>query len=162
FTHTQHCCDALVSLAGWKNSSPARRRLLLMAVLTHDFGKPSTTVRAERRQVMRWLSPGHEAAGGPLAETFLRRIGAPLDLIDYVGPLVMNHLVHHHGPKSEFGDSQVRRLARRLAPATIDDLSLVMSADSFGRPPLYSPETINLIEKLRAKSRQLEISSSAP
>ena len=97
-----------------------------------------------------------------MAEAFLVRIGAPLGLADYVRPLVVDHLIHHHGPKSEFGDTQVRRLARRLSPATIDDLALVMTADSFGRPPLYSPETHNLIEKLRAKSRLLDLAARAP
>jgi tRNA nucleotidyltransferase (CCA-adding enzyme) len=162
FTHTQHCCDALVRLAPWQTAAPERRRRLLLAVLAHDFGKPSTTVHAVRHDVRRWISPGHEAAGGPLAETFLRRIGAPLELAAHVRPLVVDHLVHHRGPKSEFGDTQVRRLASRLAPATIDDLALVMTADSFGRPPLTSPDTMNLIEKLRAKSRQLEIAAQAP
>ncbi len=162
FTHTQHCCDALVRLPSWAKLPFERRRLLLLAVLAHDFGKPATTVYAPRRDVLRWISPGHEAAGAPVSSAFLARIGAPHDLEPYIVPLVVNHLVHHHGPKSEFGDSQVRRLARRLAPATIDDLALVMMADTFGRPPLYSPQTINLIEKLKAKSRLLELSSQAP
>lgn len=162
FNHTQHCCDALVKLQPWKSADSHRRRFLLFAVLTHDLGKPSTTIRSHRREVVRWTSAGHEAAGGPIAEAFLVRIGAPVGLADYVRPLVVDHLIHHHGPKSEFGDTQVRRLARRLSPATIDDLALVMTADSFGRPPLYSPETHNLIEKLRAKSRLLDLAARAP
>lgn len=162
FTHTQHCCDALVRLPEWQESPSFRRRFLLLAVLAHDFGKPMTTIRAERRDVMRWTSPGHEAAGGPLADSFLQRIGAPSDIADYVRPLVVSHLVHHHGPQSEFGDTQVRRLARRLEPATIDDLALVMRADSLGRPPLYSPDTHALIHKLQAKSRLLKLADSAP
>ena len=40
-------------------------------MLAHDFGKPATTVYAERRGQLRWISPGHESAGAPLAETFL-------------------------------------------------------------------------------------------
>lgn len=146
----------------WQESSRERRRILLFAVLAHDFGKPSTTAQVIKRDILRWTSPGHEAAGEPFAISFLQRIGAPQAIIDPVVPLVVNHLVHHRGPKSEFGDTQVRRLAQRIAPATIDDLALVMLADSFGRPPLYSPETINLIEKLKAKSRALAIASQAP
>ena len=162
FVHTQHCCDALCRMPLWKESDTERRRVLLLAVLAHDFGKPSTTVRVIKRDILRWTSPGHEAAGEPLAISFLQRIGAPQATIGHVVPLVVNHLVHHRGPKSEFGDTQVRRLAQRIVPATIDDLALVMLADSFGRPPLYSPETINLIEKLKAKSRALAIASQAP
>ena len=62
-THTGHCLDALVGLEGWKSSPAARRRLLTFAVLAHDFGKPPTTQHAERRGALRWVSPGHEAAG---------------------------------------------------------------------------------------------------
>ena len=35
FTHTAHCCDALVQLDAWQNASAERRRQLLFAVLAH-------------------------------------------------------------------------------------------------------------------------------
>jgi tRNA nucleotidyltransferase (CCA-adding enzyme) len=162
FTHTEHCLDALAGMPEWCAAGTERRRLLMFAVLAHDFGKPSTTVHAERRGVMRWTSPGHESAGGPLTESFLRRIGAPLGLTPPTVALVVSHLVHHHGARGDFTDSQVRRLARRLDPATIDDLALVMMADSLGRPPLRSPETLGLIGKLRARATTLTLEKSAP
>ncbi len=162
FTHTQHCLDALVGLDGWRASDAGRRRTLTLAVLAHDFGKPATTVRAERRGVMRWTSAGHEGAGSPFAEAFLRRIGAPLELTDPVCALVVHHLAHHHGKAGGFSDSQVRRLARKLAPATIEDLALVMGADSRGRPPLDPTEDLALIDTLRARAQELEIQSAAP
>jgi tRNA nucleotidyltransferase (CCA-adding enzyme) len=161
-THTGHCLDALVTLEGWTGSQPDRRRLLTFAVLAHDFGKPSTTERAERRGAIRWISPGHEAAGGPLAEAFLRRIGAPLELDPPVKALVVHHLAHHHGNHGDFSDTQVRRLARKLAPATIDDLALVMAADSLGRPPLPASEILSLIERLRSRAAALALESAAP
>ena len=61
--------------------------------------------------------------------------------------LVVNHLAHHHG-QATFSDASVRRLARRLAPATITELAAVMRADSNGRPPLTSPETHARIDEL--------------
>lgn len=161
FTHTQFCLDALVALKEWQDSDAARRRLLMLAVLAHDFGKPATTERAEKRGQLRWISPGHEAAGGPLTETFLRRIGAPLELTAPTGALVIHHLAHHHG-RTEFTDTSVRRLARKLAPATIDDLAVVMRADHAGRPPLSSPETLARIDQLQAKARALALEKSAP
>lgn len=161
FTHTQHCLDALVALPDWTASAPERRRLLMFAVLAHDFGKPSTTARAEKRGAMRWVSPGHEAAGGPLTASFLRRIGAPLDYHPPVSALVVHHLAHHHG-QAEFSDASVRRLARKLAPATIDDLAAVMRADANGRPPLESPEIHGRIDELVAKANALRVADSAP
>ncbi len=159
--HTKYCLDALVRLPEWLQGDPLRRRYLMLAVLAHDFGKPSTTTRVERRGTLRWTSPGHEEAGGPLAETFLRRIGAPLQLLDWVRPLVVHHLAHHHG-QAEFTDSAVRRLARKLAPATIDELCVVMKADDLGRPPLLSPDTGFRISALRAKAHALAVQDCAP
>ena len=160
-THTKLCLDALARLPEWRQSDPVSRRTLMLAVLTHDFGKPSTTVRVEKHGAPRWMSPGHEEAGGPLAEAFLRRIGAPLQLIDWVRPLVVHHLAHHRG-QAEFTDSAVRRLARKLAPATIDELCVVMKADHLGRPPLVSPETENRIQALHDKAHALAVQETAP
>lgn len=161
FTHTQHCLDALVALRDWQESDPARRRLLTLAVLAHDFGKPATTARAEKRGAIRWVSPGHEAAGGEPAKAFLRRIGAPLELGEGVCPLVIYHLAHHHS-QGEFTDNSVRRLARKLAPATIDDLAAVMRADANGRPPIQSPEIHARIDELVARAAALRIADAAP
>lgn len=161
FTHTQHCLDALVSLVDWQESGTARRRLLMFAVLAHDFGKPATTQYAEKRGTMRWLSPGHESAGGEPAKAFLRRIGAPLELDTPVCALVVSHLAHHHG-QSELSDSSVRRLARKLAPATIDDLAAVMRADANGRPPIKSPDVHGLIDALVTKAHALQLAAAAP
>ncbi len=159
--HTQYCLDALVALPAWQNAGRQRRCTLMFAVLAHDFGKPSTTRHAEKRGRLRWISPGHEAAGGPLADAFLRRIGAPLEFDAPVRALVINHLAHHHG-QAEFTDTSVRRLARRLAPATIDELAAVMRADSNGRPPLRSPDTHARINELAAKAQALALQNSAP
>jgi tRNA nucleotidyltransferase (CCA-adding enzyme) len=133
----------------------------MFGVLAHDFGKPATTVRAQKRGQLRWTSPGHEAKGGPIAEAFLVRIGAPLDVAPVVAKLVVHHLAHHHG-QTEFTDTAVRRLARKLAPATIDDLALIMRSDSNGRPPLPAHEIHQRIDELVARAHALELASAAP
>ncbi len=162
FDHTGYCLESLVKLPAWRDAGPVKRRLLSFAVLTHDFGKPSTTKRMERRGVMRWTSLGHEAAGAAPAGHFLATLGAPQDLATEVGPLVMHHLAHHHSRNGLYTDTQVRRLARKLIPATIDDLCTVMIADSRGRPPLHSPDVLAYIERLRARARQLSLQHAAP
>ncbi len=161
FTHTQHCCDALVRLPAWQEAPSSRRRMLMFATLTHDVGKPSTTRQSEHQGRMRWRSLGHEAAGRPIADAFLQRIGAPHTIIECVRPLVVLHLAHHHGG-GDFSDTHIRRLARKLFPSTIDDLCAVMIADSLGRPPLNGSETLVLIEKLRTRAHQLSIRQSPP
>lgn len=159
FTHTQLCLDALVQLADWKSSAlPA---VLTFAVLAHDFGKPATTQRVEKNAKLRWTSPGHASKGGPLAETFLRRIGAPLSFDVPVRALVENHHAHDRA-NMPFSDSSVRRLALRLVPATIHDLAAVMRADSRGRPPLPSEETDRRISELVVQATSLEFEQRAP
>ena len=160
FVHTGHCLDALVRLPAWRDAAAPRRRVLTFGVLAHDFGKAGTTHQADRRGRIRWISPGHEAAGGEPTEAFLRRIGAPLDLAGHVVPLVINHLAHHHGP-GPLRDTTVRRLARKIEPATLDDLLAVMVADHLGRPPLASPEALRRIDELRAAAQRLAIEHAA-
>lgn len=161
FVHTQHCLDALVGLPAWRQAEVPTRRILSLSVLAHDFGKSGTTQQAERRGRVRWVSPGHESAGGPLAEKFLQRIGAPLDLVNYVRPLVVNHLAHHDA-NNQFRDTTIRRLARKLEPATLDELIAVMMADHLGRPPLVSEEAFSRIEQLREAAQRLALEHAAP
>jgi len=160
-THTNHCLDALAALPTWLEGTAHTRRVLMFSVLAHDFGKAITTKQAERRGQLRWVSPEHEAAGGPLVESFLARIGAPHELITFVRPLVMNHLLHHD-QQPAFRDTTVRRLARKIQPATLDDLLAVMQADHLGRPPLVPQETVRRIEQLRSAAQRLALEHSAP
>ena len=76
--------------------------------------------------------------------------------------LVVHHLLHHQGSRSVYTDTQIRRLARRLMPATIEDLCEVMSADANGRPPLSPRESLRLIAILRTRSQELAVSEAAP
>jgi tRNA nucleotidyltransferase (CCA-adding enzyme) len=157
FKHTCHCLDALVQLPEWQVADPESRTVLLLAMLAHDFAKPQTTQKVVKNGRVRIISPGHEEAGGELAETFLGRINAPLMIRSRVGPLVTHHLAH----LNPITDRSVRRLSRRLAPETITNLCMIMTADQFGRPPLphIVPESIL---GLRARAQELQVQSGAP
>jgi tRNA nucleotidyltransferase (CCA-adding enzyme) len=157
FVHTCHCCDALAELSEWRAADELTRRVLMYAVLAHDFAKPQTTHEAERDGRMRIVSPGHEEQGGPLAEAFLTRIDAPNEIKERVVPLVKHHLAH----LQTVSDRAVRRLANALQPATITELCLVMTADHFGRPP--KPKIIHEgVTLLRAKAAELSLRDAAP
>lgn len=161
FEHTCHCVDALAGFDSWKSLESSERRVLMFAVLCHDFGKAVTTVRAEKHGTQRWVSPGHDAAGKPLCESFLERIGAPKDYHAGVHPLVGNHGSHYHGPIPP-SPASVRRLARRLAPATLSQWLLVLRADHLGRPPRVSAETEERIAAWKAAAHDLALQDSAP
>jgi tRNA nucleotidyltransferase (CCA-adding enzyme) len=111
--------------------------------------------------MLRWTSPGHETASGPLAENLLARIGAPLDFAPRIRRLVENHHSHHHGPVPPSA-AAVRRLARRLTPATLAQWLLVLRADHLGRPPLVSDETRQRIDAWAAAAQELALRDSAP
>jgi tRNA nucleotidyltransferase (CCA-adding enzyme) len=157
FIHTCHCCDALAELPEWRAADVTTRQVLMFAVLAHDFAKPQTTHQAERDGKMRIVSPGHEEQGGPVAEAFLTRTGAPNEIKERVGPLVKHHLAH----LQTISDRSVRRLANHLRPATITELCLVMTADHFGRPP--KPRVVpDGISQLRIKAEELRLQDEAP
>jgi tRNA nucleotidyltransferase (CCA-adding enzyme) len=157
FTHTGHCCDALGTLPEWQAADVTTRRVLMFAVLAHDFAKPQTTHRAERDGRMRIVSPGHEEQGGPLAEAFLSRIDAPNEIKARVVPLVTHHLAH----LQMASDRSVRRLANALQPATIAELCQVMIADQFGRPP--KPREVHAgVVKLQVRAEALRLRDAAP
>jgi tRNA nucleotidyltransferase (CCA-adding enzyme) len=157
FTHTCHCLDALVSLPEWQGADPESRIVYSLAVLAHDFAKPQTTRQELKDGRLRIVSPGHEHAGGPLAGKFLELIDAPLAVRERVAPLVMNHLAH----LQTINDRFVRRLARRLEPATIEELLVVITADQFGRPPKPRELSENL-QELRSRAAALQVQSHPP
>jgi tRNA nucleotidyltransferase (CCA-adding enzyme) len=157
FTHTCHCCDALARLPQWIEADAESRIVYMLAVLAHDFGKPATTHRAMKDARERIVSPGHESAGVEPARIFLERIGAPLAIVQRVIPLVQNHLFH----LETISDRAVRRLAKRLAPESIEGLCLVMTADSMGRPPRPAEVPEN-VKTLLARAHELEVRQKPP
>ena len=162
FAHTLHCLDALVSLNGWLTREADTRRTLMFAVLAHDFGKPLTTFQKEREGQLRWVSPGHAAAGCPLAESWLARIGSPTRFAPVVVPLVRHHMAHHGNDNQPPSDSHLRRLARKLAPATVAELVTVMRADAMGRPPRNDAHVAKLIDYVEQRARTLALEAQAP
>jgi tRNA nucleotidyltransferase (CCA-adding enzyme) len=157
WVHTLHCCDAMAELPEWRGSDVETRIVLMLAVLLHDTGKAVTTTEALKRGERRIISPGHEEVSGPLAGSFLERINAPHAIRDRVVPLVVNHMAHFH----QVSDRAVRRLSKRLEPENIRDLVTLMTADSFGRPPLPRRVPENVIA-IRQKAEALAIQEKPP
>jgi tRNA nucleotidyltransferase (CCA-adding enzyme) len=133
--HTMHVVNQAARIAERDGVTRDDRAVLLFAALSHDFAKPATTELREREGRARWTSWGHEPAGGPMARGFLERVGIKSAIIDQVVPLVENHLAHHSIGR-DITPRAVRRLAMRLAPASIAQLVRLIEADASGRPPL--------------------------
>ena len=157
FTHTCLCCDAMARLPAWQKLDEPSRITYMLAILAHDFAKPQTTSRALRDGKWRIVSPGHEEAGGPVAESFMERISISHAVRERVVPLVTNHLAHLNAVT----DRGVRRLAKRLEPETIEGLCLVIEADHSGRPP-KPPGLPQGAKELLSKAAEMELQAAAP
>jgi tRNA nucleotidyltransferase (CCA-adding enzyme) len=157
FTHTCHCCDALVQLPGWQSADAESRTAWMLAVLAHDFGKPPCTHEASKDGRPRIVSPQHDELGVPVAETFLARINAPNAIRERVVPLVRCHMAH----LNPINDRYVRRLSKRLQPETIASLCLVITADASGRPP-KAPGIPAGAAALAALAAELQLQTAAP
>ncbi|MEQ1946337.1 MAG: HD domain-containing protein [Bryobacteraceae bacterium] len=153
-THTMHVVDAAARIALREQLGADARAVLMFASLAHDFGKPATTELRDRDGKMRWTSWGHEPLGGPIARQFLTRIGIKSTIVEQVVPMVENHLTHHN-TGAEVSRRAVRRLAMRLAPASIEQLILLIEADASGRPPRPTElpsEAGRILEAARAEA----------
>ena len=148
--HTLHVCDMAAAVAKRDQLEEQETIILLLAALCHDLGKPATTEFRDGR----WRASGHPQAGVALTRSFLERIDCPAGIISIVEPLVAEHLVHAQ-PVSN--SRTVRRLVRRLRPATIPQLVRLIEADLGGRPPLpgHIPQGVMAIME-RWESLQVE------
>lgn len=156
FEHTVLVCDTAAKIADEMQFDEEDRLILLFAALCHDFGKPSTTVRNKKGN---WSSPRHAIEGVPLAESFLQTMRAPNRVVDYVKPLVREHLAHHATPNGEEpGQGVVRRLAARLTPANIRLWAALSQADALGSghdAPRYRIESWEQVaEKLQVRENK--------
>jgi tRNA nucleotidyltransferase (CCA-adding enzyme) len=126
--HTLYVCDFAAQIAERDGLDDEQRGILVLAALCHDLGKPATTLVIDGRI----RSPGHDQAGVPISETFLKRIGCFDSIVQPILPLVREHMVHIGMPVAA---RPIRRLALRLQPSNIEQWGRVIEADASGRPP---------------------------
>jgi tRNA nucleotidyltransferase (CCA-adding enzyme) len=151
--HTLHCMDAFAA----QRIGDEREDLIVgLAVLCHDFGKPSTTAREKSGRV---TSKGHDVVGVDLTRRFLQRMTREEGLIDAVIPLVAAHLAPVQLFDARSGDAAIRRLAQRVG--RIDRLVRVARADQCGRPPL-AVDRFEAGEWLLERAREMSVESQAP
>jgi len=144
-----------------KTRSPQELEVHLAALL-HDTGKSTTTRTDERGRIIAY---GHEQAGCEPAQRFLERQGFGADSVSVVTALIREHMTPHtlYREKDMVHDGAIRRLARRLSPATIDQLCVLASADIAGSSlPGGSRFDFPSGDWLRDRARALKIEHQAP
>lgn len=128
----------------------ARLATVMLGAVCHDLGKPATTAMIDGRV----RSPGHEAAGVPLAEAILDRLNVrTLDNFDVraqVFGLVAEHLrpSAFHKQKDTVTDGAFRRLAQKV---NLELLVRFGRADCHGRGGTFDCSNMDwFIERARS------------
>ena len=127
--HNNMVIDEAAKISRQKKLSGEKSEQIMWSALVHDFGKAVTT---KNEGGDKFTSIGHTDEGVPIAKKFLKRLKLSNKLIAEILPLVKEHLFPILVAKS-CGDAAIRRLAKRLQPATINDLLLLCEADHRGR-----------------------------
>ncbi len=153
-----HTCMCLDAFARRRIGDPDEDLIVGLAVLCHDFGKPSTT-RFMKGHIR---SLGHDEAGVAPTLSFLRRLTNEERILREVPPLVQCHMQPFSLWRAKAGDAAVRRLALKVV--RIDRLLRVARADDEGRPPEMQGGTSSGadLEWLAASAERLRIAAEAP
>lgn len=131
FEHTMQALDAGASLDDYKDSdgwsAKEEKVLIMLTVLCHDLGKPSTTDALLHAK-------GHDLAGVPLAKSLLDRFCPNETLKKAVCILVRHHMAPLTFLKSNASVRAYKRLAKKLSPSlSLRQLALVAQCDWRGR-----------------------------
>lgn len=138
--HTLMVVDAAADVAREHRVDAQTKRVILWAALCHDLGKPATTTFEDGRL----RSRGHEPAGEEPTRVFLERLGMDHKTTSKVIRIVKEHLwpgmaFIKTSKGEEITDGAFRKLAKRISPATIAELTYTSEADSRGRGPFLDP-----------------------
>jgi len=161
FEHTKMVVDEAVKES--KGLSPKERRDVIYAALLHDIAKPETTVQDPGGHI---TSHGHEKAGEDKTRRILiDQFSLDRDTVDRVAKLVGNHLAPMmlYQRRNEITDSAIRRLAKRIEPATIEELCVLARADTYGRtsPKALAKESPE-VDWLERRAKELDVEREAP
>ncbi len=171
WTHTLMAVDKAANIIKENGVTGDDAFIIMLATFCHDFGKPAT-IKFENGRVR---ALGHEEAGVEPTGKFLTEIGVEnLKIRKTVFKLVAEHLrpislynseIRHN---QKVSDGAIEKLAKDLAPATIEQLVMVSRADKLGRGPFvdkndpeksFMPKEYPAGDWLLERARNLRVSS---
>ena len=108
---------------------------IMLGALVHDLGRALCTrvIDGKIRSI------GHEEEGEVPTRSFLKTVGVSSVVTEKIVGIVNDHLkptkyyLDDHKEGFSISDGAIRKLAARIAPATMNELLLVAEADYFGR-----------------------------
>ena len=147
--HTLYVIDAAIEIALREKLTESQRIILMLSAMCHDLGKPDTTKLEDGRL----KSHGHAQVGGRITDDFLRSVDCPELFRLKIVALVKEHLVY--SSFQSVTTRAVKRLEKRLEPANLDELMLLVEADHSGRPPL--PKKLpDIMREIKEVSMQIK------
>jgi tRNA nucleotidyltransferase (CCA-adding enzyme) len=162
--HTELCLSIIDQLVKENKITGDEKALLVLSVLLHDVGKPDTTEAKEKKGRLTITSEGHEQVGEQIASAFLEKIGIKKEIIGKCERLIANHLAHINyssvPEKSKF--KFVRNLAKRIHPATIQELYYIVTADHKGRLVKDAVNFPDEIKQILELSKEIDVADKKP
>ncbi|MBL8159237.1 HDIG domain-containing protein [Candidatus Saccharibacteria bacterium] len=129
WNHTLLAVDVAAAIIRREELGRDQALTVLLGALCHDMGKAVTTVRDP--QTGRIRSPEHAKAGVELARRFMKSLHVATDIRRKVERIIFDHMFLPEARRAK--DAAIRRLSKRLQPATIQELIWVTEADFCGR-----------------------------
>jgi tRNA nucleotidyltransferase (CCA-adding enzyme) len=153
--HTKAVVDNAKFFAHGDKLSSDDAMIQVLVALLHDTGKASTTTT--NPETGRIIAPKHEAVSVDLASQFMDSIYTPIWMQQQVRPLVQEHMFRR-GRHGQVTPRAVRRLSVRLDPATIQQLTRQMQADSGER----DNETDAFAHHVNVVAAEVQVEDSKP
>lgn len=143
WNHTLLVVDVAAGIIRREGLASREALAVMLGALCHDLGKAVTTVQVANGRIR---SPGHAQAGVELARTFMHKLCVPAKTAKKVERLVFDHMFLP--TIVDVKDGAIRRLAKRLDPATVQELIWVTEAGFSGRKLERTDRSlINLFQK---------------
>lgn len=163
--HTTLCLKEIDRIVKENNITGRDKAILVFSVLFHDIAKPPTTEKKEKKGRMCITSEGHEEMGGQMTKGILSKMGFHEEIIEPICTLIANHLAGVHLSSIAVMKGKikfVKKLSRKLYPATIQQLLYVMDADTNGRggkehkEPSGATEMAEIAKQVHVTDKQYE------
>ncbi|HPQ41700.1 MAG TPA: HD domain-containing protein, partial [bacterium] len=158
--HTVRAVAAATAVGRRDGMDDTDRWILCLAALVHDLGKSEVTETDAHGGI---ISHGHDRAGEGPARALLEQITGQVKVIDQVLALVRVHMRPLMLAQAEkVTDAAIRRLAKAVAPSSIEMLCRLTEADTAASVRGDGSEPVNAHVFLRERAAAMGISKEPP
>ncbi|NPA27460.1 MAG: HD domain-containing protein [Epsilonproteobacteria bacterium] len=150
----RHTLMVLDEMAKLRVGDEKRDIIGMFAALTHDIGKPSTTIVTDRVRAF-----GHDIVGEKLAVEFLMSLTSDKKIIEEVSKLVRYHLRVRELFINRAKSGAIRRLATKVDLVQLERLA---RADYFGRESRDKKSSFEAGDWFLKKAKELNVLNQPP